>query len=92
MPTLKSEFRTYTSQNAADFVPMDFAGAREVMIQIEATTADGLIVNEPYANSEGLKLYAGNVTPIRVASSDDRLYFVSGGASVATVYVWIVRG
>lgn len=92
---MKSYFLELTSSGTADFVALDFSGAKEVLLFCTssnggATTLDGKIVSEPFANAQGFALGSQMIQPTIVHSTDDRLYWVSTGAYSATLQVWMV--
>ena len=91
---LNSEFYTVTSTSTTDFRPLDFRGAREVVLMLDKSVAGGLgfITNEPFAGSPQFPIYrTDDMPPLVVHSSDDRLYFVAGAEAETVLYVWVVR-
>ena len=95
----RTEFFNITSTGVTDFQPLDFSGAKQVLVRCVQNTVgdvDGLLTEASSGNSTTmiqpvfeLRLDDAIVTPI--VSCDNRLYWVSKVAGVSNIQVWVVR-
>jgi hypothetical protein len=90
----KSEFFIITSTGPTDFQPLDFSGAKQVLLR-SVGTVDGLITKATSGNSTTfLEPYfeiRADDDPTPIGSCDDRLYWVSKAVGTSIVQVWVVR-
>ena len=90
----KSEFFIITSTGPTDFQPLDFSGAKQVLLR-SVGTVDGVITRASSGNSttflEPYFMIRVDDNPTPIGTCDDRLYWVSKEAGTSIVQVWVVR-
>ena len=91
MSTLRSEFLEVVSSSDTDYQVIDLSGAVETVFTLDDLTTAGYLTNEPYSNSPRLYLADQGTNHLVTRSNDNRLYWVSAGATESKLLVWAIR-
>ncbi len=89
--TRQSDFKIVTSNGAGHYVPLDFQGAREVVLRATTGTMNGFITDVPVIGAGRQFIINAGDIPLVIHSTDDRLYWVSETAdTAANLQVWLI--